>query len=85
MSDLSASDLSSDLSARRLAVGPRALPAAGWVEVWIDTGSGGGYVRRVPVSHLSLAPLDDGQGDDAIYRLHPTNVPAGAGQERSTP
>ncbi|MEU4618852.1 hypothetical protein AB0G04_02575 [Actinoplanes sp. NPDC023801] len=68
-----------------LVVGPRSLSAAGVVEVWIDTGSGPGYTAPVPVSQLSLAPLDNGQGSDAIYRLNPVDVPAPAGQERSTP
>jgi hypothetical protein len=61
-----------------LVIGPRSLSATGDVEVWIDTGSGPGFTTPVPVGHLSLAPLDDGQGDDAIYRLNPgyTPVPA---------
>ncbi|MBW6433448.1 hypothetical protein KZ829_06790 [Actinoplanes hulinensis] len=53
-----------------LAVGPRILPTDGWAEVWIDSGSGFGYVRRVPTDQLALAPLDDGEGENAIYRLH---------------
>jgi hypothetical protein len=68
-----------------LVAGPRNLSATGEVEVWIDTGSGPGYTASVPVSWLTLAPLDNGEGDDAIYRLHPADVPASAGQERSTP
>jgi hypothetical protein len=56
-------------------VGPRSLSAAGEVEVWIDSGSGPGFVTPVPVNRLTLAPVDDGQGKDATYVLHP-NIPA---------
>lgn len=53
----------------RLVVGPRSLSPTGEVEVWIDTGSGPGFTTPVPVSQLTLAPIDNGEGDDAIYRL----------------
>jgi hypothetical protein len=52
-----------------LTVGPRPLPAVGTAAVWIDTGSGPGYVREVSVSRLALAEVDDGQGDHAVYLL----------------
>ncbi|MEV6306099.1 hypothetical protein AB0M02_42270 [Actinoplanes sp. NPDC051861] len=53
----------------RLVVGPRLLDHE-WAEVWIDTGTGPGFVTRVPADRLKLAAIDDGNGDDAIYRLH---------------
>ena len=53
-----------------LTVGPRDLPTTGMVGVWIDTGAGPGYVRKVPVSQLKLAELDDGEGPAAFYTLH---------------
>jgi hypothetical protein len=55
-----------------LTVGPRQLPADGWARVWIDTGSGPGFVRRVRNDRLTLAKSDDGDGQSAIYNLHPT-------------
>jgi hypothetical protein len=65
-----------------LVVGPRVLPAEGVAEVWIDCGSGPGYTRRVPVGLLVVASIDNGQGNDAIYCLHPRRChgggPAGA-------
>jgi hypothetical protein len=61
-----------------LVVGPRCLTASGEVEVWIDTGSGPGFTAPVPVGHLSLTRLDDGQGDDAIYHLNPGYIPVQA-------
>jgi hypothetical protein len=62
-----------DLLSRRavLTVGPRPLPADGWAKVWIDTGSGPGFVRRVRNDRLTLAETDDGDGQSAIYNLHP--------------
>lgn len=54
-----------------LTVGPRRLPTDGWVNVWIDTGSGPGYVRQVCSDRLTLADADDGAGESAIYHLHP--------------
>ncbi|MEU4163439.1 hypothetical protein [Actinoplanes sp. NPDC026670] len=56
-----------------LTVGPRHLPADGWASVWLDTGSGPGYVRRVRSDRLTLADADDGDGDSAIYHLHPAS------------
>ncbi|GGN65191.1 hypothetical protein GCM10010112_26210 [Actinoplanes lobatus] len=67
-----------------LVVGPRVLPADGWADVWIDSGSGHGYVRRVPAEQLSLAPLDDGEGESAIYRLHPAVTPLEQGRAASS-
>jgi hypothetical protein len=69
-----------------LVVGPRELDNE-WVEVWLDTGAGPGFVTRVPANRLTLASIDDGNGEDAIYRLRlqGQDVPAeAAGQERST-
>lgn len=67
-------------------VGPRELDQE-WAEVWIDTGAGPGFVTRVPAARLTLASIDDGSGDDAIYNLclaH-EDVPVGAtGQEGET-
>nr|GID41957.1 hypothetical protein Aca09nite_84630 [Actinoplanes campanulatus] len=57
-----------------LAVGPRILPTDGFAEVWIDSGSGYGYVRRVRADRLSLAPLDDGTGEHAFFHLRPEQV-----------
>jgi hypothetical protein len=54
-----------------LTVGPRRLPQDGVARVWIDTGSGPGHVREVPVERLALAESDDGQTDHAIYTLRP--------------
>jgi hypothetical protein len=72
-----------------LTVGPRELPTEGKVRVWIDIGSGPGYMRDVPVDRLTLAEGDDGQGKSAVYRLHPAaeSVPAGppAGREEGEP
>jgi hypothetical protein len=66
-------------------VGPRDLPAKGRVRVWIDIGSGPGYMREVRCDQLTLADGDDGQSDSATYLLHPAgaDVPAGspAGRE----
>ena len=64
-------------------VGPRQLPAHGRVSVWIDTGSGPGYQREVCVSRLTLAEFDDGEGDSAIYHLHPARVGDGTDRPRS--
>lgn len=50
-------------------VGPRVLPTDGMAEVWIDGGSGAGYVRRVPAKRLVLDPADDGVGHGATYLL----------------
>ncbi len=62
-----------------LTVGPRTLPDAGTARVWIDTGSGPGYVREVSVTRLTLAEVDDGQGDHAFYLLcRPGEVPCEA-------
>jgi hypothetical protein len=58
-----------------------------WVEAWLDTGAGPGFVTRVLANRLALAAIDDGNGEDAIYlpRLQGEDVPAEpAGQERST-
>ena len=52
-----------------LTVGPRELPGDGWAEVWIDTGVGPGYTRRVSTDRLTLSAIDDGQGGNAIYVL----------------
>jgi hypothetical protein len=62
-----------------LVVGPRILPGSGVAQVWVDTGSGPGHVREVPVELLTLAPIDDGQGKDATYVLHPQQH-SGAGR-----
>jgi hypothetical protein len=51
-------------------VGPRHLPADGWARVWIDTGSGPGCEQYVRCDRLTLAEIDDGEGDSAIYDLH---------------
>ena len=53
-----------------LTVGPRVLSEDGWARVWIDTGSGPGYIRMVPAEQLTLAEVDDGEGPYAFYRLH---------------
>jgi hypothetical protein len=53
-----------------LTVGPRPLPETGHARVWIDTGSGPGYVRDVPVGRLTLADVDDGHGPCGYYLLH---------------
>ncbi|GIF45041.1 hypothetical protein Axi01nite_93520 [Actinoplanes xinjiangensis] len=53
-----------------LTVGPRELPADGWARVWIDTGSGPGFVREVQVDRLALAEIDNGEGPHAYYLLH---------------
>ncbi|MEU4164851.1 hypothetical protein [Actinoplanes sp. NPDC026670] len=60
-----------------LTVGPRNLPANGLVRVWIDIGSGPGYMREVRCDQLTLADEDDGEGDSAVYRLCPAVAPAG--------
>lgn len=52
-----------------LAVGPRELPDEGTVLVWLDSGSGTGHEVPVPVGHLQVAEMDDGQGASAIYAL----------------
>ncbi len=52
-----------------LAVGPRRLPDSGTVRVWLDSGSGTGHEVMVPTDHLSLAEIDNGQTDTAIYNL----------------
>ncbi|GIF04309.1 hypothetical protein Asi03nite_18470 [Actinoplanes siamensis] len=52
-----------------LAVGPRKLPDHGTVQVWVDSGSGGGHEITVPANHLSVAEMDDGQSETAIYTL----------------
>lgn len=57
-----------------LTVGPRDLPPGGQVPVWIDTGSGPGFARLVSVNQLTLADIDDGAGDSAIYNLHPVST-----------
>jgi hypothetical protein len=61
------------MSARKpvLTVGPRQLPEGGVARVWIDTGSGPGHVREVPIERLKLADSDDGQTDHALYLLQP--------------
>lgn len=57
-----------------LTVGPRILPGSGVVRVWIDNGSGSGYMREVATSRLSLAATDDGEGSSAVYLLHPPSA-----------
>ncbi|MBO3736957.1 hypothetical protein [Actinoplanes flavus] len=52
-----------------LVTGPRELPPAGPVTVWIDAGSGPGYARQVWASDLTVSELDDGQGTSAVYAL----------------
>ena len=53
-----------------LAVGPRELPDIGTVQVWVDSGSGGGgQTITVPVGDLRVADLDSGEGRSAIYAL----------------
>ena len=67
-------------------VGPRELDQE-WAEVWIDTGAGPGFVTRVPAARLTLASIDDGSGNDAIYHLclADADVPVEAtGQEGET-
>jgi hypothetical protein len=51
------------------AVGPRELPDGGLVKVWIDSGSTSGQEVMVPVGHLQVAEMDDGQGMSATYAL----------------
>jgi hypothetical protein len=53
-------------------VGPRELNQE-WAEVWIDTGTGPGFVTRVPAAQLTLSSIDNGHGNDAIYELRPTD------------
>jgi hypothetical protein len=43
-----------------LAVGPRTLPDAGLVQVWVDAGSGSGHEILVSADDLALAEMDDG-------------------------
>jgi hypothetical protein len=50
-------------------VGPRELPAAGPVRVWVDSGSGSGHEIHVPAEHLDLSKDDDGRSASAIYAL----------------
>jgi hypothetical protein len=66
-----------------LAVGPRELDQE-WADVWIDTGTGPGFVTRVPAARLTLASIDDGSGDNAIYRLRlaDEDVPAEAAVQK---
>lgn len=53
-----------------LAVGPRALPDNGTVQVWFDAGSSGNGQRfAVPVEDLELAEQDRGEGPFALYSL----------------
>ncbi|GIF39413.1 hypothetical protein Axi01nite_37240 [Actinoplanes xinjiangensis] len=60
-----------------MAAGPRALPADGFARVWIDIGSGPGYVREVRCDQLTLAEIDDGRSSGAIYVLHPVRGSSG--------
>ncbi|BEL05605.1 hypothetical protein Q0Z83_037960 [Actinoplanes sichuanensis] len=39
--------------------------------MWLDTGSGPGYVKEVRCDQLSLADIDDGKSSSAFYLLHP--------------
>lgn len=51
-------------------IGPRILPPDDSpVRVWLDTGSGPGQEILVRAGDLSLAPDDDGQSVQAVYRL----------------
>jgi hypothetical protein len=50
-------------------VGPRHLPSAGTVRVWIDAGSGPGYDIEVRPEDLTPDPHDDGLTDRAVYSL----------------
>lgn len=50
-------------------VGPRELPVAGPVRVWVDTGNGPGCEVQVPAEHLALSEDDDGYSASAIYCL----------------
>lgn len=52
-----------------LAVGPRELPERGTVTVWVDCGSTSGQQLTVSVRDLTVAEMDDGRGDSAIYTL----------------
>jgi hypothetical protein len=55
-------------------VGPRKLPAQGTVDVWFDTGSRFGVIRPVLPDQLVLDASDCGEGDAAIYQLHPVGT-----------
>jgi hypothetical protein len=65
-----------------LAVGPRWLPDTGVARVWVDTGSGPGHVREVPVERLALADSDDGRTNHAVYTLQPAERRLPAGPDR---